>query len=520
MAAPNTAPENPVLLTIDGISKDFPGLRALDRVSLQVRGGEITALLGQNGSGKSTLVKILAGVYTADAGTVTVHTGPGTGVHGDALHFIHQDLGLIENLSTIENLNIKPDTRGLLLPFARRAEYRRARSLMNRFGIEIDVRCPIAQLSPAQRAVVAIARAMDGWTGPTNIVVLDEPTAALHGEEVEILFNAIRAVATAGAGVVFISHRLEEVTELAHRAIVLRDGRLTADVLTAGLTSKDFADLITGRVGSVASNSAPAPSDETGTPTLSVRGLSGPRVRSLDIDVRRGEIVGIAGSLGSGREYVPGLIYGATRRTAGTVTIGSRALPNASPHASVQHGVALVPADRRAHGGVMTLSARENLTLPDLGTLSLGRIHLRPKLEKAEVRNWMGKTEVHPLTPERPLGLFSGGNQQKVVLARWLRNRPQVLLVEEPTQGVDVGSSEAVRALIIAAAGEGAAVLVASSDNTDLIRMCSRVLILRDGECVAVLTGDEINDHRLTQECLGVAADHLTEPTRSGERCA
>lgn len=512
MAAENPTTDAPVLLSVEGIVKDFPGLRALDDVSLQVRSGQIVALLGQNGSGKSTLVKVLAGVYTADAGTVTVHRTE-TGTAKQALHFIHQDLGLIENLSTVENLNLTSGTGRVFRPVPRRVEYRRAQNLLRRFGIDIDVRRPISHLTPAQRAIVAIARAMDGWTSPVNVLILDEPTAALHGEEVEVLFDVIRTVAAEGAGVMFISHRLEEVTELADRVIVLRDGRLTADMATTGLTSGRLAELITGRDGGAAEALAPAAPPGTGPAALTVQGLTGARVRGLDVELRRGEIVGITGNLGSGREHIAGLIYGAVPRVAGTVTVGSTVLTKASPHESLRHGMALVPADRRGHGGVMTLSVRENLTLPELAPLCVARVHLRPKAEKADVGHWMRQVEVHPSMPERALGLFSGGNQQKTVIARWLRTNPTVLLVEEPTQGVDVGSSEAIRALIVAAAARGTAVLVASSDNADLIRMCTRVLVLRDGECVAVLTGDAINDHRLTQECLGVNADHLTRTT-------
>ncbi|MHA7167630.1 sugar ABC transporter ATP-binding protein [Arthrobacter bambusae] len=505
---PSSGP--PVILTVDRISKSFPGVRALDEVSLQVRCGEIVALLGQNGSGKSTLVKILAGVYMAESGSVVV-----TGADGvrrepyDSLHFIHQDLGLIDTLSAVENLALGRHlgSRGLA-PLGRRSERHTAEELISRFGSHLDVRRPVAELSPAQRTLVAIARAMSGWTGSNNVLVLDEPTASLNGEEVGILFAAIRQVADAGAGVVFISHRLEEVTELADRVVVLRDGKLVADQSAVGLDADSLAVLITGREATAGAVTAAA-SASSGPPILTVRGLAGVRVEGFDLDLAPGEIVGVAGSIGSGREQLAALIYGAHRRQAGDVAVNGRNV-RPGPRASRRAGLALVPADRRAHGGVMTLSAIENLVLPDLWAFA-HCFQLSRRRQEAEFRTWAKRVGLQPPDPERALGLFSGGNQQKVVIARWLRIEPSVLLVEEPTQGVDVGASEAIRQLVIDAAAQGVAVLVTSSDNADLIRMCDRVLVLRDGVAAAELHGSDINEHRLTRECLGTSDADLLQ---------
>jgi len=482
-------PDRRVVLAADHLTKDFPGLRALDDVSLRVRAGEIVALLGQNGSGKSTLVKILAGVYTADAGTAT---------HG-SLHFIHQDLGLIPALSTVENLAL--GERGLA-PVRRRKERAHARELIRRFGVDFDVLAPISELTPAQRTIVAIARAMDGWTGDEHVLVLDEPTASLHRGEVGVLFAAVREVARSGAGVMFISHRLDEVTALADRVLVLRDGRLVEDVPAAGLTAGELAYLITGKRSSAVTTGPEARSDDE--PLLRVRGLAGASVQDLDLDLRRGEVLGIAGSLGSGREHVAGLLFGSLPRRAGAVEIDGRSLGKGT---ALRHGMALVPADRRADGGVMTMNVRENLTLPDLPRFRRFGGRLSLAAERAAAAEWCTRVGLRPMLPERELGLFSGGNQQKAVIARWLRIAPAVLLVEEPTQGVDIGAGEAIRQLILDAAGDGMAVLVSSSDNADLIRMCGRVLVLRDGRLATELTGPAIDDHRLTEECLGATKE-------------
>jgi ABC-type sugar transport system ATPase subunit len=499
------------IMSVHEIIKDFPGLRALDGVSMEVHSGEILALLGQNGSGKSTLVKILAGVYSPDSGTVHVHGGSADAAVRDRLHVLHQDLGLIGSLSTVENLALNGHRAGVGLgPLRRRAENARARAVLARFGIDIDIHAPVARLTPAQRTVVAIARAMDGWTDPRSVLVLDEPTAALQGEEVGVLFSAVREAARAGAGVVFISHRLEEVVELAGRVVVLRDGRLVADTAAAGLTSTELGELILGRSVTAGAKPVVERPEHDERPALTVRGLTGGVLRPFDIDVRAGEVVGIAGNLGSGRELVAGLVFGSVRRSGGTVTLVTGPLQRARPSESVRRGMAYVPADRHADGAVMAHDVVENMTLPLLRPLCRGRIHVDRAREWAETRDWSARVGVHPVLPRRPLGLFSGGNQQKVVIARWLRTAPVVLLVEEPTQGVDIGSSESIRSLIVDAARRGAAVLVASSDNADLMRMCSRVIVLRDGVRTAELHGRSLSDRRLTEECLGVNPRELT----------
>jgi ABC-type sugar transport system ATPase subunit len=501
-------------LVVRAVTKTFPGIRALDEVSLEVRTGEIVALLGQNGSGKSTLVKVLAGIYRPDSGEIRINE-PTDGHAG--LHFIHQDLGLVESLSTIENLGLGKEA-GRLRPLHRRRDIAGARALIARFGVELDVQRPIRNLSPAERTVVAIARAMSGWTTPENVLVLDEPTAALHGDEVGILFSAVRRVAEEGAGVIFISHRLEEVTQLADRVVVLRDGKVVADRQAAGLDPSSIAELITGR-----------PSSRTPTPphvahslsrALAAHGLRGGRISCLDLELAPGEVVGVAGTLGSGREDICSLLYGSTRRDGGTVEVNGVTARRPSPHHSMKHGLAFVPSDRRAHGAVMTLSVRENLTLPELKSVSWAGIQLRTRREHAETRHWMRELNIQPPMSERPLGLFSGGNQQKAVIAKWLRLAPSVLLVDEPTQGVDVGSSESIRALLVAAAANGMAILVTSSDNADLVRMCSRVVVMRDGVAVCELRGNELTDHRITQECLGASLSDVVSEFRSPAEAA
>jgi ribose transport system ATP-binding protein len=498
------------LLRIGSVSKTFPGLRALDDVALEVASGEIVALVGQNGSGKSTLVKILTGMHQADPGArIELRNAAGDLaplVDGEAgVRAIHQDLGLIGTLSTVENLDLGRALRGrMLAPVRARAERARARALLASFGVAVDVDVPVAELSPAERAIVAIARALDGWDRPDRVLVLDEPTTALHGEEVQRLFAAVREVAARGAGIVFISHRLDEVLALADRVVALRDGRLVADVSADAVDHDALVQMIAGR--RLAAHVRPA-TVPAGDPVLRVRDLRGDTVAGLDLEVRGGEIVGLSGLLGSGREFVCGLAFGAAARTAGEVSVDGTPLhARRGPSAAIAAGVAYVPGDRRAQGAVMTWSARENLTLPSLASLSRRVGGVDRRAERAEAARWAQRLELMPPDPERRLELFSGGNQQKVVLGKWLRTAPRVLLLDEPTQGVDVGAKAAIYALIDEAAASGAAVLVASSDEAELALICGRVVVLRDGRAAAELHRDELDESRLVLEGLGVRA--------------
>jgi ribose transport system ATP-binding protein len=496
-------PQGSPLLRVQNLSKTFPGQRALTDVNLDVFPGEIVAVVGQNGSGKSTLVKVLAGVYEPDAGAgITVYRGDGTQASGraaqDEVHVIHQDLGLIPVLNTVENLALgRGAGRRLLLPVRAQAERRRARQLITGFGAAFDVTAPVANLSAAERAIVAIARALDGWTRPDRVLLLDEPTAALPEGESERLFTAVRRLAADGAAVVFISHRLGEVLDLADRVVALRGGRVVADVQSSGLNRNALIRLIAGRdLPPERPRTAP---DADGAPALAVRGLAGEGVRRVDLDVRAGEIVGLCGLLGSGRERVSSLVFGAAPRE-GEVRVRSTVLTPGSPRAAIANGIGFVPSDRQALGAVMTMRVTENLTLPNLKSLTGRMGRLSASAERREATHWIGRVQLDPPRPERDLEQFSGGNQQKVVLAKWLRNRPRVLLLDEPTQGVDVGAMSAIYGLIRAAAGDGAAVLVSSSDTAELAALCDRVIVLRDGAVAAQLEPPDLTEARLVHE--------------------
>ncbi len=487
------------LLTVSNLSMTFPGLRALDDVSMSVRAGEIVGLLGQNGSGKSTLVKVLAGLYEPDRGSrVELNEGE---IGKSEVHFIHQDLGLIGSLTTVENFDLtRPLGARGLRPAAVRAERREARKLIAEFGGTFDVDVPVSELSAAERTIVAIARALSGWKHGANVLVLDEPTAPLHGDEVNLLFDAVRRVAARGAGVVFISHRLDEVMDLVDRVVVLRDGAVVADVLRAELDHDSLVRMIAGAMVDITTERATPPSV---THALTVRGLNGRVVHNLDFHVGVGEILGVSGAVGSGRDELADLVFGSTRASSTYIEVSGRRVAHSDPRSSIRAGMALVPGDRLRHGAVVSMSARENLTLPRLRPLTRAMGWLDRRAEDREARTWARRVGLRPENPEDRFGQFSGGNQQKVVLAKWLRNDPVILLLDEPTQGVDVGAKAVIFRLIAEAAENGAGILICSSDTRELAQTCDRVIVLRDGVIVAEATRPDLDEAKLVSASLG-----------------
>jgi len=485
--------------------KDFPGLRALDDVSLEVSSGEIVAVVGHNGSGKSTLVKILAGVYTRDGGEIDYPAS--TAEEETGLHIIHQDLGLAVQLNAIENLGI-PKYKGLraslsLAPVKR--EKAQALELIGRFGEPFDVTVPVGQLAPAQRSIIGIARALDGWQHPRNILILDEPTEALHASEVRVLFDAVKKLAAEGAGIIFISHRLDEVLELADRIVVLRDGKKVADESRSEIDHERLVELVTGVEAGEAETGR---TDRThGDVVLDVEGLWGEVLDGIDLTVRAGEVVGVAGVLGSGREALPAMVFGSVISAADEFNVSGAEYRKRTPAESIRRGMAFVPGDRGKYGAIRDFTARENMTLPEMKSVTNAMFGVEVRKEKALAQELVAKYDVKPPRPEQVFKQFSGGNQQKIVFAKWLRNDPSVLLLEEPTQGVDIGAKQALYDAIDAAAARGAAVVVCSSEAKELVRLCDRVLVLRDGRVSAELSGEELTETRLVLEGYGLADD-------------
>lgn len=488
-------------LRIEHLSKTFPGQRALDDVTVEVAASEVHALVGQNGSGKSTIIKILAGYHQPDPGGsawvdgAALTLGDGPAAAGAGIRFVHQDLGLVGTVSTVENLAL---TIGYRTGLGRRINWRRERAAASAAlaalgAPDIDVRAPVASLPAAQRTIVAIARALIGWEDGARLLVLDEPTATLPNDDVRRLFDVIHRLKDRGVAILYVSHHLDEVFELANRVTVLRDGRKVGTVEVSRLDHDALVELIVGHHVEQATSSEGI----AGRAALSVRGLRGGTVKGVDFDVHEGEIVGLAGITGSGREDVIGLITGQRPRDDGRVLIADDEVANYQPRSAMNAGAAFVPSDRAVRGAVGTMSVRENLTLTDLSRHVQGG-RLRRNREIAEAVDWIQRLSIKTTSSEALITSLSGGNQQKVMFGKALRLTPRVLLLDEPTQGIDVGAKEQIHRLVDAAAAiEGVATLVASTDTDELVRLCHRVLVLVDGRITATLTGDAIAPHHI-----------------------
>ena len=498
------------VLDVVSLSKTYPGQVALADAALRLMPGEVHALVGQNGSGKSTLIKLLGGYVKADHGAkVAFGSTPVDlwSLERDArrrIRIVHQDLGLVPSLSTVENLGLG---RGYDTDFAGRirwrAEVRRAQDLLLAFGLAPDVRRPVATLSAAERAAVAIVRALQDWDfDRPGLLVLDEPTASLNRGEVDALFREVRRIAERGAAVLFVSHMLDEVLELADRVTVLRDGRVVAAGEAAkGLDERRLVELIVGR--SVA-EMYPGTDHVVGRPVLEAEMLYGVSLRGVSLKVHEREVLGVAGLVGSGREEIAGALFGATPRFVGKVMVDKHKV-FCTPRDSIRAGVGYVPADRKTEGLDVQERLHEHILLPRLGPLR-GRIRLNHRAARKEAAEWAERLDVQPLKLERKMEKFSGGNQQKAVLARWMRTAPRVLLLDEPTQGVDVGAKASIYRQIRDAAAEGMAVLVASSDAEELVHLCDRVLVFRSGSVAIELRGNTLTEERLVAETLGATS--------------
>jgi ribose transport system ATP-binding protein len=512
-ADPSGSIAEPPALSVRHVSKTFGAQRALDDVALDVGRGEIHALVGANGSGKSTLVKIVAGYHEPDPGAggevlgQPFALGSGAAARAAGLRFVHQNLGLVERMSVADNFRLEGG-RGGLRPIARKAERADATTALNRLGYDIAPTRMVAELVESERTAVAVARALD-HVELVRLLVLDEPTASLPGPEVDRLFTAIRRVAAAGTAILFISHHLDEVLGLADAVTVLRDGRRVATTHVGELSHDSLVELMLGRqlMKATALHERLLESDAAPRSSrLVVSKVFGTSVERIDLEVRPGEVLGIAGLTGSGREEIAGLITGRLAR-GGEVRVDGHEVPPGDPRAAVERGLCYVPADRAAQALLRVANVRENLTLPKLGPPLLGLLARRP--EKRDAQRWVGELDVRPPETEKTVSELSGGNQQKVVMARWLRVEPAVLVLDEPTQGVDVGSKADIHALVERAAAAGSAVVMCSTDADELARLATEVVIMRRGRIGVRLTGHDINTEQIEQEQL-LAAEPVT----------
>lgn len=497
----------PPALCVRNVSKVFRGEPALQGVELEVWPGEVHALLGHNGSGKSTLIKILAGYHKPEPGWTATRAGEpfelgsASGAHAAGLRFIHQDPAVIGELDVSDNLALG-ERYSRRFWVSDRRERREARKILASFGVDIDPAVPLRALGPAQRTVAAIVRAIHHGS-QDGILVLDEPTATLSEQESVMLFSLIERIRQNGAAILYVTHRLDEVFRIADRITVLRDGRRIVTRPVEGLGSNELVELIVGKPFEITHSRPQAVRDD---PVLSVTGLNGPGVHDVSLTVHAGEVVGVTGLMGSGMERLLSFVFGSEPRTAGDVIVHGRSLVQGSPTASIAAGVGFAPADRKRMGAVEAWSLRENLTLPRLKSVARTG-WLSQRRERGDAASWLQRLNVLPPDPEAPFSSLSGGNQQKLALAKWLRSGVDVLLLEEPTAGVDVGSSVAIYEAIAAASDLGIGVLVSSSDTDELATICDRVIVMRSGRCAITLERDECDVARLVAESARVDDD-------------
>lgn len=503
-------------LVLRDLSKDFAGVAALRGVDMTIAPGEIRALVGANGSGKSTLIKILTGHYRPSS--VTQLSLGGAEVSGRSAQesyehgcrAVHQDLALVENQSVADNFALGagyPTRSGTV---SRRRLYAQVEAALERVGLaHLDPGTLIGELPLSNRTGIALARALRrDDDAPARLVILDEPTATLPDDEVQSLLSMVAKVAQSGIGVLYVSHRLDELYSIATTVTVLRDGIVTLDRPWGSISRGELVSAMLGDDVAAVTHEAPPVSSGGKQPLLEVQGLSSDGLTGVDLKVRSGEIVGIAGITGSGREVLLPALFGATPLRTGSVNVDGSAVPPGRPAASVRLGVGYVPADRKQAGVLHGLSAAHNLVISDLRAFWRFPL-IRRGRERREVKSWFSRLRVRPdHASTLPLDLLSGGNQQKVIVGRSLRTRPRVLLLDEPTQGVDVHARADLHNEIFEAAEGGVAVVVSSTDIDELVTLCDRVLVMRDGRIAATLSRGRLTKAAIQDAALAHTADH------------
>ncbi|MDB4891836.1 MAG: rbsA, ribose transport system ATP-binding protein [Gemmatimonadetes bacterium] len=502
---------------MEGITKRFGSATALDAVSLTIERGEVHALVGENGAGKSTLVKILTGAYHRDEGTVVLDGVPvefrtPADAQDAGVCAVHQEIHLLTHRSVAENIFLgrEPMKWGLVDWSRMNAE---AAALLAALGLDIDERATVGSLNTARQQMVAIAR---GVSLGARVLVLDEPTSSLSPREVAILYELVGRLKAQGTAIVYISHRFDELYAICDRVTVLRDGKLVETRPLAGLERLDLVCLMLGkprealRAGITAFGHGHASQAVSSTaPLLRTEHVAcGTRLRDVSLEVRAGEILGLAGLLGSGRTETARAVFGADARDEGAVFVDGARFDPQSPDDAIRAGIGFVSEDRKAEGIIPEMSIRENLTLAALPSLTRFGIVSRSK-QRAMVDRYMQRLGIKASSADQRIRELSGGNQQKVLLARWLATSPRLLILDEPTRGIDIGAKGEIQALVNELAAEGLGVLMISSELEELVEGSSRVVVMRDGRNVAELVGSGISQ----QSIIHAMADESDTPT-------
>ncbi|MEU2927299.1 sugar ABC transporter ATP-binding protein [Streptomyces sp. NPDC007251] len=511
-------PRGDFVLEVAGVNKSFAGVHALRDVDFALRPAEVHALIGENGAGKSTLIKVMTGVYRPDSGTVRLEGRPRAfrnplEAQAAGISTIYQEVNLVPLMSVARNLYLGREPRRFGLVDVARMN-REATRVLGRYGVHVDVTRPLRTLGLGAQQMVALARAVQV---DARVVIMDEPTSSLEPREVDMLFSVIRGLKEQGIAVVYVSHRLDELYAVCDRVTVMRDGAVVHTGAMAGLERLRLVSLMLGReMATVRDKGSTAFDTErhdrrAGQPSLRARDLSvRHRLHGVSLDIHPGEVVGLGGLLGAGRSETAKAIVGALATEGGSVEVEGRALHRRSPAAAIRNGVVMLPEDRKLEGIIPNLSVRENISLAALPRLSRAGLVSQAKQDEI-VAFFMKRLRIKASSPEQKVGDLSGGNQQKVLLARWLCLNPKVLLLDEPTRGIDVGAKTEVQALIDELAGDGLGVLLISSDLEELIEGSDRVVVLKDGHVVGHLAEGEVTEEGL----LGTLATASQEAARA-----
>ena len=500
-------PESPPLLEMEGISKRFPGVVALNDVSLTVRAGEIVALIGENGAGKSTLMKILGGAVAGDSGIIKI-TGEVVEIHSPryastlGIEFIHQELSVLDNLDVAANIFLRrePTQGGFLKLIDRKRIYREADEVLRRHGLDISSRTLLGQLSLAQQQLVEIARALSAGA---RIIIMDEPTSSLTLTETRRLLGLVKDLKAHNVTIIYISHRMHEVEEIADRAVVLRDGKNAGEIEAGEIThermvrmmvGRDLKDFFKGTGGS-------AVRGDGGFEVRRLRTLRYPNHR-LSFSVAKGEVLGFAGLVGAGRSEVARAIFGVEEALETEVALDGKGLRINNPQDAITHGIYLVPEDRRGAGLIVDFNVRENISLPNLESYSSAKI-INFKKESKAAREACNAINIKTPSPEMRAANLSGGNQQKVVLARWLSFAPRVLIFDEPTRGIDVGAKTEIYQLIRKLASDGVSVIVISSEMEEVLGISDRIAVMHEGRLTGILERSQFTEEAVMRLATG-----------------
>jgi ribose transport system ATP-binding protein len=511
-------------IDVRSVSKHFAGVRALDGVSLELNPGEVHALVGENGAGKSTLIKLITGVYRPDAGDVRYLGEPVTfarprDAQAAGISTIYQEVNLVPLRSVASNLFLgrEPTNRLGLIDYRRM--YRTARETLGRYGIDVDVRRRLGELGLGVQQMIAVARAL---STEARVVIMDEPTSSLEPREVDLLAEVVDVLRRQDVAVLYVTHKLDEVFRFCERVTVLRDGRRAHTGPVAGTTRLRLVATMLGRdIDEVREHGATTFTDEhrtvSGQPALRAVGLSRrPRLDDVSVDVHAGEVVGLAGLLGSGRTETAKAMFGADPVDSGSVSVDGRSSRRWSPAAAIRSGVAMIPEDRKAEGIIADLSVRDNIVLAALPRLTTAGF-LSERRQADLVDTFVRRLRIKVASTDQKVRELSGGNQQKVLLARMLCLYPKVLILDEPTRGIDVGAKSEIQTLIDELAEQGLGVLLISSELEEVVEGADRVLVLRDGAVVGTLHGDDVSEERIMR-AIAVASDEAAaeQPTAHG----